>query len=157
MKTIKIDENKVEVDGVIYERAKRGVWIPEVGDGYYCVSDMGWVDYSLWHDSDEDNYRLNMGNVFKTREEAQKKAGQLHAQARVNQEIREKGYRLGNVDWGDKAQTKWYIYHCEDELMISTTWSINTGTMFDGLKDRESCKALIASHERDIRLALTGE
>lgn len=44
-------------------------WIPEKEGMYWCMDNNGWAFTSNWEDDTSDRSRLEIGNVFKTREE----------------------------------------------------------------------------------------
>lgn len=50
---------------------KNRIWKPEIGSEYYFVSDYADPTPDHWDDVDTDRDRLNMGNVFKTKKEAE--------------------------------------------------------------------------------------
>lgn len=63
----KIDELKEEFK----EKGNSGYWTPEYHDEYYFIDDMGEVAWTAWGDYYKHDYRLEIGNVFKTEEEAE--------------------------------------------------------------------------------------
>lgn len=160
-KTIKLDYNTVEVDGVVYKREERknGVWVPEMNEKYFCVKIYGsqvLIGDHFWANDEVDGFNLDMGNAFRTEEEAKKHLERLKAQARVNREIREKEYRVDILDWKAAAQRKYYIWcaHADQSLGYGYYCHVHAVEMFYGLKDKESCEALIKSHGDDIKLAM---
>ena len=53
-----------------YEMVSRKEWKPSCRQDFYFVNSMGSVDKMWWSDSDVDNRYFNVGNCFKTKEEA---------------------------------------------------------------------------------------
>jgi hypothetical protein len=51
---------------------KRKPWKPELGDGYYFISDDGLVDFDTWSNYYYDIILYKLGNCYKTKEEAEK-------------------------------------------------------------------------------------
>lgn len=162
MKKITIDNKEIEISDESFEALKSQLisdeWVLKHMEGYWYVNDSGYMGKDFWFCNDFDNYRLDMGNVFRTKEEAKARVVQLRAEARVRREIREKGYALKNVDWGDETQKKYYIYYSYHIAKIDFDWSVSTvsqsNPLFSYLKDGESCEALIKSHGEDIKLAM---
>lgn len=62
-----------EVEEIItqYENKNKKVQKPDNGEYYYYINHYGEVYCVLWFDNDIDNESLSIGNIFKTREEAQ--------------------------------------------------------------------------------------
>ncbi len=52
-------------------------YVPERDERYYFVTDFGGVLCSVWKDDNNDNGRLDIGNVFRTVEEARREAERL--------------------------------------------------------------------------------
>lgn len=59
-----------ELDKVQIEPESRR-WKPNRGQIYYLISDTGSVTYTTWYNSNDDLLRFTLGNVFKTKEEAE--------------------------------------------------------------------------------------
>lgn len=73
-KTIEIQE-----DGTIRILEEKGPWKPELGERYYIVSDFGNVNESHWDGYSIDNFRLKIGDVFRTEAEAERMVHRLKA------------------------------------------------------------------------------
>ncbi len=53
-------------------------WVPKYGDRYFCIaSDFSVIDYEYEYASASDAQRKDLGNCFRTREEAEAKAEQI--------------------------------------------------------------------------------
>lgn len=50
---------------------------PKVGEEYWFVNDRGNTERTNWNDDDEDNYRLAVGNVHRTKEDARRHKASL--------------------------------------------------------------------------------
>lgn len=90
-------------------------WRAKKGKRYWWVQNDGWVadDCEIRVDADDGRYEL--GNYFKTEEEAEKAANWLKTFAILRDDT--KGFK---PDWGDVEQVKWCVYydHDGDELSI---------------------------------------
>lgn len=56
---------------------------PEHGDAYWFISHSGEVKPSIWYGDVTDEIRYELGNVFKTEEEAEFRVGQLKVEAEL--------------------------------------------------------------------------
>ena len=80
MKTITIDDKKIEISDESYEAFKKQfvtkdkaiLWKPEEGEEYWCVGDGAKTYIFEWEaDNLHDSVRFELGNIFKTKEEAE--------------------------------------------------------------------------------------
>lgn len=79
MKTITIDDKKIEISDESYEAFKKQfvtkdkaiLWKPEIGQPYHYISSAGCVAFSHWDNLYNESYYYDIGNIFKTKEEAQ--------------------------------------------------------------------------------------
>lgn len=124
------------------------------GDRYYLVDLAGNANSSHWSDDEIDNYRLDIGNAFKTREEAEKKAKQMQALARVNKYIRENDLRFTDVDWNNTEQSKFSIFYNTFSIQIEVSnWCISNYKMLIGdLKSREAGEQVIGNCIDDLKI-----
>ena len=65
-------------------------FVPEYGGEYWYISDSGEVNSNYWYDDYDHKGRLKLGNVFKTKEEAEKAVEKLKALRR----LRDMGLKL---------------------------------------------------------------
>lgn len=124
------------------------------GDRYYLVDLAGNANSSHWSDDEIDNYRLDIGNAFKTREEAEKKAKQMQAFARVNRYIRENDLRLTDVDCSNDEQKRWSIYYNIYLKKIEAgDWCFSDYKMLIGdLKSEEAGEQVIGNCIDDLKI-----
>ena len=79
MKTIIIDDKKIEISDESYEAFKKQfvtkdkaiLWKPEIGQLYHYISSVGCVAFSHWVNSYNESHYYDIGNIYKTKEEAQ--------------------------------------------------------------------------------------
>lgn len=124
------------------------------GDDYYYTGTYGDVRNKLWCDDEFDNYRLDTGNAFKTKEEAEKKSQQMKALARVNRYIRENDLRLTDVDCSNDEQKRWSIYYNIYLKKIEAgDWCFSDYKMLIGdLKSEEAGKQVIENCIDDLKI-----
>lgn len=124
------------------------------GDNYYIVDSVGDVNNSFWWNDAIDYYRLDTGNAFKTQEEAEKKAEQMKALARVNKYIRENDLRLTDVDWNDTNIGKHDIYYdFSNKEILTTCWTYcNHKPIIGELKSKEAGEQVIENCIDDLKV-----
>ena len=83
-----------------FEEIETTRWKPETDQKYYYVRGDGSVDSDIWDDYFAiDNGRFEIGNCFKTKEEAERAVEKLYAWKR----LKDKGFRFDhwNKEYGD--------------------------------------------------------
>lgn len=129
-------------------------WFEEVRTfgGYYYVIDVGHVGYL-----EDESYRPNdtlgrmeIGNIFKTKEEAEKYLEYLKAKTVIEQDV--KGIE---IDWKDLDRFKYYgMWNIEDdEFSIHTTISVRQSTFY--FNSREEVEASYEKHPEEWKTYLT--
>lgn len=87
-------------------KPKSKVWKPEEGEEYYSFWADGGYDYS-WNNDFFDKGNYSIGNVFKTKEEAENAAERLKIRAELQRYADEHNDKP--IDWKDTNQKKWRI------------------------------------------------
>ncbi len=91
-----------------YTKDKR--WRALFNEKYYYLNDCGGIEIFLESSTLADKYRYEIGNYFKTREEAEK-----HSQNRLTyQQLKDIALRLNKgqeFDWKNVEQGKYYIFY----------------------------------------------
>jgi len=65
------------------ELAKDEQEFPQDGDGYWYIDDEGYILKEKWDGLDFEEYRLAMGNIFKTKDQAEFAAEKLKVEAEL--------------------------------------------------------------------------
>ena len=90
---------------------KSKVWKPESNENYYHIVSDGDISDSYWSDdSDLANDRYEIGNCFRTLEEAEFAVERLKVIAELKRFAQE--HNKKEIDWRDFGQCKYFIY-CE--------------------------------------------
>ena len=94
------------------KESEGSVWIPEYGEKYWNVS-IGEcrVFRAFWRNSDIDKKRLNVGNVYKTQEEARFQLEKLNVLGELKQFSREFKYENSNFCLHYNVQNNEFVYH----------------------------------------------
>ena len=99
--------NTLQEDWEVVEESK--VWKPEKDGHYYYYNDMGHIYESCYDGDSTDKNRLEFGNCFKTKEEAEHMVEKL----KVINEL--KKFALENneaeIDWNNLSQKKYVIIY----------------------------------------------
>lgn len=84
---------------------------PQNGDDYYWIDDFGAIQLLVWRDDGVNKAHMERGNVFRTREEAEK-ADRLRLAMNEVKVMSEKAWSLedGPINWADDSQKKWTAY-----------------------------------------------
>ena len=71
---LKLTINNIKEEGIDNAKEEDTEWQPKAGERYYCVTTDGEVFIATWTNDLTDFGRLNLCDVFKTKEEAEKEA-----------------------------------------------------------------------------------
>ena len=114
-----------------FEEIKEGSWEPEEHDSYYYLYCDGDVERDIWEGTNMDKEHYAIGNVFRSREEAEKAVEWLKARKVLMGDT--KGFE---PDWVDETQTKWYVYwdHEEGYLDVRCTHNMQTHQLYFATK-----------------------
>ena len=106
--------NTLAEDWEVVEEPKSKDWKPKKGDKYYYINDAGFIFNYDCREDISDEAHLNIGNCFKTEEEAKHMVEKL----KVIHELQKFAYENNEkeIDWNNKTQYKYYlVYATEDE------------------------------------------
>ena len=92
-------------------------WKPDYGQKYWLLNSVGEVGQDAWCETQGDIARYEMGNVFRTEEEAIRERDKR----RVTHKLRvlAKGFV---PDWDTTFQQKWEIYYNYETEELSEAW-----------------------------------
>jgi hypothetical protein len=117
------------------------------------VADCGTPLYSSWDGKTVDNYRLGLGNVFETKEEAEKHAEYLKAISKVTNYCYENDLVLTDIDWEDADQKKYFIiYTSMAGFADDVTWVSYKKMVLPYLKSKEACEKVIEEMEDELKI-----
>lgn len=91
------------------EKQKEDVW-PAVGHAYYWINGGAMVDYNRWDNDSVDNDRMLVGNVFRTKEDAEK--------ALAKRKIETKLHNLAYKAWIVMKRPKWFGYNTPNKYHL---------------------------------------
>lgn len=70
---------EIQDDGTIRILEEKGPWKPEYGEFYYTITATGDMTTLYWDGDSIDNFKLEIGNVFRTEAEAERTVHRLQA------------------------------------------------------------------------------
>lgn len=101
--------------------SKRNIWKPEYDEGYFYVSGYGIVGSNVWINAYIDNGYYEIGNCFKTEEEADFALEKLKVEAELRRFTEENNEY--EIDWKDDDQEKWFMYYNCDMKKIDIIYN----------------------------------
>lgn len=135
---------EIQDDGTIRVLEDKGPWKPEKGDYYYTVDLLA----TSW-DADRTDYcRLELGNVFQTREEAERMVHRLKARKKFLDAGGHEG--MDGYEFEDKYHA--YPQRCDKTLIVAKEDGV---TAFDiWFETEDACQKAIDSLTEDEKAAL---
>jgi thiamine biosynthesis lipoprotein ApbE len=128
------------------------VWKPEFSDMYYYIASTGYALSCVYTKDNVDTYRLETGNCYRTREEAEKARDiivpKLKARKRLNDYIKEKGY--GVVTSLDRG----HVFYLDGEGAVYSWESVIAYNDLPRLKKKEEANDVLANCAEDIKTLL---
>lgn len=110
-----IEEDKIEVtkDNCLE------LSYPKKNEIYYFINGLGEVDFTKWDNYFTDIIRLSIGNLFKTKEEAEIELQYMKLSAKIMAYAKLKGYLLSEEEIRDSDVKQYIIYYeIEDDVLI---------------------------------------
>lgn len=96
--------------------SKGKVCKPDYRRKYFYVNECGGIMNSKWYDDVIDTDRYEIGNCFKTKEEAEFALEKVKVETELRRFAEENNEH--EIDWKNKKQEKWFIfYNCKEEII----------------------------------------
>jgi len=165
MKTITIDDKKIEISDESYEAFKKQfvtkdkaiLWKPEIGQLYHYISGAGRTDYSYWNKSYSVRYHYDIGNIFKTKEEAQEAldtgwVAKRKAEVKLLRFIAENDLEFG-PDWDDDDEDKYCVRYSHDSRSFQIGESCTQQySILPHFKSREDAQKVIDAMTPELKI-----
>lgn len=113
--------------------SKGKVWKPEYDEWYFYVSGYGVIGSNVWINDYTDNGYYEIGNCFKTEEEAKFALEKTKVEAELCR-FAEKNNEY-EIDWKDEDQEKWFIYYYCDKICPYQTYSTMRNDIYFSSKE----------------------
>lgn len=102
-------EVKEQVNSIEFEGIKKGRrWKPEINENYYYLISDGFVSFGPWKNDMTDMFKFDIGNCFKTEQEAE----EFKENLLTKQALKDLALELNNgveIDWDDENQRKYFF------------------------------------------------
>lgn len=109
MKNLSEEERETLMKLIQKSNGSKGkVWKPEDNEKYFYVSGRGVINICRWINDTTDNGCYEIGNCFKTKEEAEFALEKAKVEAELRRFAEENNEY--EIDWEDDDQKKWFIY-----------------------------------------------
>ena len=105
-------------NGFAEEVKESGWWEPKKGEDYYFINDRGAILYDKYEDGFFDNFRVSVGNCFKTYFAADKYRDYLKADATIR-----KDEGLLTPEHAAKSYTGYYVCINENSQLRTDLWA----------------------------------
>lgn len=123
------------------------VWDLEEGDEYYIPDWDNTVGHDYWHNREKDNHRRLLGNMFLTKEEAEKELARRRAKQIILRDT--KGFK---PDWKECDYGVVVFWDVIDKKLVYNWAEYNDGTI--RFRTDEDAEASIKSHEEEWKIYL---
>lgn len=131
---IKMQEEKIEEYKKQIEELKKEdvVWKPKENERFFYSTFRGNVFDATWDNDNADNETYNMGNCFKTEEEAEKVVRHLKIRTKL-QRIADRLNNGEKIYWTSCSQPKYFIYYVYNlkNIYLDTAYRLKSqGTIY---------------------------
>jgi len=133
-----------------------GPWVPEKGEKFWLIYNFGAVNGQYQWDNDAfDRGKLSIGNIFRTREDAEFMLERLKVLAELRRLA--KGFV---PDWGNKHQNKWLLV-CWDGSIVradfTATCSYGAPVYFQSREDAQAAIEAVGAERLKKYYFMVGE
>lgn len=162
MKTIIIDDKKIEISDESYEAFKKQfvtkdkaiLWKPEIGQPYHYINSAGGVEFSHWTNLYRENYYYDIGNTFKTKEEAQEAldtgwVAKRKAEVKILRFIAENDLER---DWEAGEPNYGLYYHNREREFDYLSLSNDRHSILPYFKSREDAQKVIDAMTPELKI-----
>ena len=127
------------------KRADGGVFKPDGGEKYWCISGAGGVYEGWWNNHQVDHNRYAIGNCFPTEQSAKDAVRVL----KLTQKARES---QGDFvpDWEDSTQNKYLLSFNSGDIYVTRNWTTNVASIFGYWEERSMCEQFIDENREDL-------
>lgn len=139
---------EVQEDGTIKVVGPKRKWVPEYGDYYWYLSEIGFAREDMWENMIVDGARGLIGNVFKSREDAERMMSRLKARKK----LLGAGGHEGFAELTGVKKYAAYRGFLRKELICLECKSVDAFTIW--FESREDCQKAIDSLTHDEAKAL---
>lgn len=134
-----------------YEAPKLEKWEPKEGDEYFRIDEYGILKYDVWHGHTYEYELLKIGNVFRTKKDAEKARTWLKIRKVLFDDT--KGFK---PDWGSREEKAWGVYYVTTYGRLETAYIEAVMVEYPGpyFATKEDAEASIMAHEEEWKIYL---
>lgn len=108
-----------ELERLAKEEERKGTWRPEQNEKYYYIDSSVGIEYHCNRNDNIDEWLYDIGNYFRTTEEAEFEVERL----KVIQELKQFAYDFSDKDWKNGTSDKYIMmYDVESDKIITDHW-----------------------------------
>lgn len=124
------------------------VFKPKYDDVYWYINDEGDIFRNYWDNDEYDNQRLSIGDIYRTKEDAEHELEVRKALTRICMDA-----PVWDVDWGKGDQDKYGVYYdYYEKLLFTGSFNRCQYSTLPFYRTREQAKQAIEDHEDDYKL-----
>lgn len=124
------------------EKMTGNKWIPEDGEDYYFINDIGLADKCKWGNYEYDNWRYNNIPIFQTKDKCYRYLQFINL-------VKEKSYVFSKEEWEDERVQKWFIWLHNGELYTKFLGATNVyGSIF--FKTKEDAQYIVDNYKEEL-------
>ena len=148
---LKLNELKEEIDKAEQEENSSNKMPFEIGENYYYIFRAGEIDFDKWDNDEIDMWKLNQGNAFKNKQEAEDKLFQLTLEGKAREFRRINNCDVSEEDWKNMNKNKYYIYYSLINGIAIDSHCINLEpTKLGFFNSEEMVKKFVKENKEDL-------
>lgn len=117
--TIEVPDNIA--DDLVEKYSKKKAWKPKKGESYYTINYRACVVYLIWNDDPIDEGAYAIGNVYRTKPEAEQALEKMKALATIRRHAEQFDF---SPNWSDRSLGKYYVFY--DHTTGKLEWGYST-------------------------------
>lgn len=147
---LKLNELKEEIDKAEQEENSSNKMPFKKEENYYYIFP-GKIDFDKWDNDEIDMWKLNQGNAFKTKEEAEDKLFQLKVEGKAREFRRINNCNVSEEDLKNTKKNKYYIYYdFINGISINSNNLIINPTKLGYFSSKEIAEKFVEENKEDL-------
>ena len=144
----RIKQLQAEIDQLRAERETPPVWVPDIEEAYHVANGHVISQYP-WGNDEMDNYYLEMGNLFETKQEAENHTRAL----KLIETIRRERFKAQGKWWPSEDELRYIVRWYQPDKSVGITHSIWSffSSVFGLWQDSGALIDVIEKHEPELK------
>ena len=148
---LKLNELKEKIDKTEQEENSSNKMPFEIGENYYYIFRAGEIDFDKWDNDEIDMWKLNQGQVFKTKEESEDKLFQLRLEGKAREFRRINNCDVTGEDLRNINNRQYYIYYNLVRGITIGTYNVKIEpTKLGYFNSEEMVKKFVEENKKDL-------